>query len=174
MRTCPRNAKEHPEKSGEPTLLEEFEDSLPDFKNLDKEQHLEFVKAIRLLCRYFDISEGRLRRDHFFKLRSTVARLNELYEEYLAKEATIASAILMVKLHIESHYLDDQDAKLVHNLTSLHVYPPIPDCVPDGSDGGTATRSASDRIHESIRRLVDRVLGLVDQARVDPGKVFMR
>jgi hypothetical protein len=170
----PRNAKEHPEKSGEPTLLEEFENSLPDFKNLDQEQHLEFVKAIRLLCRYFDISEGQLRREHFFKLRSTIARLNQLYEEYLAKEATFVSAILMVKLHIESHYLDDQDAKLVHNLTSLHVYPPIPGCVPDGSDGGTATSSTSDRIRESIRRLVDRVLGLVDQARVDSGKVFTR
>jgi hypothetical protein len=170
----PRHAKEHSEKSGGPTLLEEFENSLPDFKNLDQEQHLEFVKAIRLLCRNFDISEGRLRRDRFFKLRSTIARLNELYEEYLVKDTTIASAISMVKLHIESHYLDDQDANLVHNLTSLHVYPPIPACVPDGSDGGTVTMAASDRIHESIRRLVDRVLGLVDQARVDPGKVFMR
>jgi hypothetical protein len=110
-------------------LLREFEDSLPDFKNLDEEQHLKFVKAIRLLCGYFDISEARLRRDHFFKLRSTIARLSELYDEYHKTDAILASAILIVRLHIESHYLDGQDAELVHNLTGLSMNPL--DCAPD-------------------------------------------
>jgi hypothetical protein len=77
------------------------------------------------MCEYFDISEVRLRNDHFFKLRSTIARLDELYKEYHGKDAVLASAILNVKLHIESHYRDDQDANLVHNLTSLHI-PPRP------------------------------------------------
>jgi hypothetical protein len=117
----PRSATEHPERSRGSNLLQEFENSLPDFKNLDEEQHLRFVKAIRLLCGYFEISEVRLRSDHFFKLRSTIARLSELYEEYHAKDAILASAILFVKLHIESNYLDDQDANLVHNLTGLHI-----------------------------------------------------
>jgi hypothetical protein len=120
----PRGAAQHPDKSGGPSLLQEFENSLPDFENLDEEQHLRFVKAIRLLCWYLDISEARLRRDHFFKLRSTITRLNELYDEYHSEDGILASAILFVKLHIESHYLDSQDANLVHNLTGLHVHPP--------------------------------------------------
>jgi hypothetical protein len=120
----PRSAAKHPEKSRGFTLLQEFENSLPDFKNLDEEQHLRFVKAIRLICRYFDISDARLRRDPFLKLRSTIARLNGLYDEYHAQDAILASAILFIKLHIESHYLDSQDANLVHNLTGLHIYPP--------------------------------------------------
>jgi hypothetical protein len=37
--------------------------------------------------------------------------------------AALASAILIVKLHIESHYLDGQVANLDHNLTGLHTYP---------------------------------------------------
>src|SRR6476660_8543056 len=132
----PRTATDSPEKSRAPTLLQEFENSLPDFENLDEEQHRKFVKAIRLLCRYFHISEARLRRDHFFKLRSTIARLRELYEEYQFNDTILASAILFVKLHIESHYLDGQDANLVHNLTALHVYPRIPlDCAPDEAAG---------------------------------------
>jgi hypothetical protein len=118
----PRSATEHPEKSRGANLLQEFEDSLPDFKSLDEEQHLKFVKTIRLLCGYFDISEARLRREHFFKLKSTIARLSELYEEYRGKDSVLASAIFIVKLHIESHYLDSQEANLVHNLTSLHTY----------------------------------------------------
>ena len=119
----PKSATEHPETSRGANLLREFEDSLPDFKNLDEEQHLKFVKAIRLLCGYFDISEARLRRDHFFKLSSTIARLSELYDEYHKTDAILASAILIVRLHIESHYLDGQDADLVHNLTGLSVNP---------------------------------------------------
>jgi hypothetical protein len=119
----PRSATEHPDKSRRPNLLQEFDESLPDFKNLDEDQHIKFVKAIRLICGYFDISESRLRRDHLLKLRSEVARLNELYDEYHAKDAILASAILTVKLHIESRYLEGQDANLVHNLTGLHIYP---------------------------------------------------
>jgi hypothetical protein len=128
----PGSATEPSEKSRGPTLLQEFENSLPDFKNLDEEQHLKFVKALSQLCRYFDISEARLRKDHFFKLRSTIARLSVFYSEYLDKDAIIASAILIAKLHIESYYLDGQDANQVHTLTGLHIYRPIRlDCAPD-------------------------------------------
>ena len=130
----PTSATGNPAKSRGSNLLQEFENSLPDFQNLDERQHLEFVKAIRLLCRYFGISEARLRRDHFFKFGSTIADLKELHEEYFAKNAVLASAILIVKLHIESHYLDGEDANLVRNLTGLHIYPRIPlDCAPDQS-----------------------------------------
>jgi hypothetical protein len=118
----PKSAIEHPKEARGSNLLEEFDNSLPDFKNLDDEQHLKFVKAIRLLCEYLDISEARLQRDHFLRLRSTIARLSELHDEYQAKDAILASAILIVKLHIESHYLDSQDANLVHKLTGLHAY----------------------------------------------------
>jgi hypothetical protein len=119
----PKSTAEHPEKSIATNLLQQFEDSLPDFKSLDEEHHLKFVKAIRMLCEYFNVSEIRLRRDHFLKLKSTIARLSELYDEYHNKDAILASAILTVKLHIESNYLDSQDAKLVYNLTGLHTYP---------------------------------------------------
>ena len=129
----PRSTAEHPEKSREPNLLQEFENSLPDFKNLDEEQHRKFVRAIRC-CAVLDISEARLRNDHFFKFKSTIARLSELYEEYHDKDAILASAILFVKLHIESNYLYVQDANLVHNLTALHIYPRVPlDCAPGSS-----------------------------------------
>jgi hypothetical protein len=52
-----------------------------------------------------------------------MARLSELYDEYHDKDAIIGSAILILKLHIESHYLDGQDANLVYNLTGLSMNP---------------------------------------------------
>lgn len=128
----PRSATEHPQKSERPNLLQEFDNSLPDFKNLDEEHHLKFVKAIRMLCAYFNVSEARLRRDHSFELRPTLIHLGQLYDEYHDKDSILASAILIVKLHIESHYLDGQDANLVHNLTGLHTYPLIASTVRSG------------------------------------------
>jgi hypothetical protein len=121
----PRSAPKHPEKSRGPDLLQAFDKSLPDFKNLDEEHHLKFVKAIRMLCAYFNVSEARLQRDHSTSLRPTLIRLGQLYDEYHGKDAILASAISIVKLHIESHYLDGQDANQVHNLTGLHTYPLI-------------------------------------------------
>jgi hypothetical protein len=121
----PRSATNHPEKPRGSNLLREFDNSLPDFKNLDEEQHLKFVKAIRMICAYYNISEARLQRDDYISLEPAIVRLSQLYNEYHDKDAILASAILIVKLHIESHYLDDQDANLVHNLTGLHTYPLI-------------------------------------------------
>jgi hypothetical protein len=124
-KNMPRSATQLSEKSRGPTFLQEFENSLPEFKNLEKEQHVNFATSVRQLCRYFDISEARLRGNHFFNLRSMIARLSVLYREYLAKDTMLASAILIVQLRIKSYYLDDQDENLVHNLTGLHIYRPI-------------------------------------------------
>jgi hypothetical protein len=105
----PRSATEHPEKFQGPNLLQEFENSLPDFKNLDEEQHRKFVRAIRLLCRYFHISETRLRRDHLFKLRSPasvsftksiMAKTQSLHQRYCLLSCTSSRTILMVKTRI--------------------------------------------------------------------------
>ena len=54
-----------------------------------------------------------------------INNLRQLYNQYVDNNAVIASAIFIVMTHIESFYLDDQDAKLVHNLTGLHIHRPI-------------------------------------------------
>jgi hypothetical protein len=66
----PRSATKHPEKSRGPNLLQEFDNSLPDFKNLDEEQHLKFVKAIRMICAYYNVSKARLQRDDSFSAQA--------------------------------------------------------------------------------------------------------
>jgi hypothetical protein len=107
------------------SLLEAFENCLPKFNSLDEQQHLQFVKAVHLLSDYFKISESRLEGETLSQVQPTIHRLRQLYDQYLDKNNIIASAIFIAMTHIESYYLDDQDAKLVHNLTSLHIYSPI-------------------------------------------------
>ena len=107
------------------SLLEVFENCLPDFNSLDEEQHLQFVKAMHLLSDYFKISENRPECEILSQIQPMIDSMRQLYNQYRDKDAIIASAILVAITHIQSYYLDDQDAKLVHNLTGLHIYSPI-------------------------------------------------
>jgi hypothetical protein len=107
------------------SLLERYENCLPDFDSLDEEQHLKFVKAIRLISDQFKISEIRFESETLAEVQPIVDRLSELHNLYLPKNAIIASAIFIALAHIESYYSDDPDAKLVHNLTGLHIHSPI-------------------------------------------------
>ncbi len=106
-------------------LLEAFEECLPNFNNLDEEQYLQFVKAVNLLFHYFKITQSRLEREQISEVQSMIGRLRQLYNQYLESNIVIASAIFVVMTHVESYYLDDQDATLVHHLTGLHIYCPI-------------------------------------------------
>jgi len=114
--------QEQPIKLSRPGLLKQFEGTLPDFRDLDAEGYLKFVRAIQLLATKYAISHEDLDGHGIEHYRPQIDRMNELYGEYFNKDRIIASAILTVKMHIESYYSDDRDAKLVHTLTGLHIY----------------------------------------------------
>lgn len=106
-------------------LLEMYEKCLPNFDSLDEEQHLKFVKAIRLISEKFKISEIRFEGETLAQAQPMIDRLRQLYYQYLVTNTIISSAIFIAMAHIESYYIDDPDAKLVHNLTGLHIHSPI-------------------------------------------------
>jgi len=106
-------------------LLESYENCLPNFDSLDEEQHLKFVKAIRMISDQFKISEMRFEDQILAQVQPIIDRLTQLYNQYLLKNSIVASAIFISLAHIESYYIHDPDAKLVHNLTGLHIYSPI-------------------------------------------------
>jgi hypothetical protein len=102
-----------------------YEKCLPNFDSLDEDQHLKFVKAIRLISDQFKISEIRFEEESFAEIQPMIDRLRQLYNQYLLKSTIVASAIFIALVHLESYYIDDADAKLVHNLTGLHIHSPI-------------------------------------------------
>lgn len=106
-------------------LLEAFEECLPNFNNLDEKQHLQFIKAIDLLSNYLKMKQNRPESRQLPKDQAVIDGLRQLYSHYRDSNVVIASAIFVVMTHFESYYLDDQDAKLVHHLTGLHIYRPI-------------------------------------------------
>ncbi len=129
-------------------LLEEFENSLPDFNALDEQQHLQFVQAIQLISGHFKVSDDGPGYESSPGASDTLHRLQKLRDYYSDKSAIIASAIRVVMMHIESHDLDDQDGKLVHSLTGLHIGFPVrwlkrfPDAMADAR-GKTSTAESA-------------------------------
>ncbi len=106
-------------------LLEAFEECLPNINSFNEKQHLQFVKAIDRLCHYLKLKQSQSEGQKFLETQSMINNLRQLYRQYRDNNIVIASAILIVMTHIESHDLDDQDARLVHNLTGLHIHRPI-------------------------------------------------
>jgi hypothetical protein len=107
------------------SLLETYENCLPNFDSLDEEQHLKFVKAIRLISDQFKISELQFEHETLARVQPMIDRLGQLYTQYLIKNAIVASAIFIAMAHLESYFIDHPDAKLVHNLTGLHIHSPL-------------------------------------------------
>jgi hypothetical protein len=103
-------------------LLEQFERHLPPFGDLDSRSYLKFLKAIHLLTTCYEVSHQELEKRGLERYLPILERLNVLLSEYMDRDRILASAIMVVKIHIESYYAEDQDARLVHNLTSLHIY----------------------------------------------------
>ena len=102
-------------------LFEEFERALPNFSALSERRELEFTRAIKLLLDRFQISEPLPEGTACRQIQNTLAELQRAYHVDTELNAIIASAIFVVMAHIESSYLDDEDGKLVHKLTSLHI-----------------------------------------------------
>jgi hypothetical protein len=121
----PEGVQEFPAKPRGTRLLEAFEDCLPNINSLDEKRHLQFVKAIDLRCHYLKLKKSWPENRQSPDSRPMINNLRQLYNQYADNNAVIASAIFIVMTHIESFYLDDQDARLVHNLTGLHIHRPI-------------------------------------------------
>jgi hypothetical protein len=77
---------------------------------LGEEQHLKFVKAIRMISDQFKISEIRFEFETLDQVQPMIDRLRQLYNQYLPRNTIVGSAIFIALAHIESYFLDDSDA----------------------------------------------------------------
>jgi hypothetical protein len=113
-------------KSRGTVLLEEFERFVPRIDGFDDGELFEFITAVHLVVHYFQLTKRKFERTQLSQSASLIACLEDLHAEYVRKNESIAFAIFIALAHFESHYLDEPDAKLVHDLTALHIYRPFP------------------------------------------------
>ena len=101
-------------------LLDELANILSNLYNFDKENDLDFAYTIVLLHRYWDDLKERI--DNNSELQSEFIRiLHKMAIVYGDLNMPVACGARVVACEIESSYLSDEEARLVHCITGIHI-----------------------------------------------------
>jgi hypothetical protein len=102
-------------------LLDELVIVLPNLYSFDSGGDLDFASTIILLLKYWndikasDDKGNRECRSEFIRILNRMAILHD------KTNIPVACGVRVVVCHVESSYLSDEEARLVHCITSIHV-----------------------------------------------------
>jgi hypothetical protein len=102
-------------------LLDELASVLSKLYSFNSEGDLDFVSTIILLRRYWDEVRGHLDkgktecRSEFIRILKKMAILHG------KTNIPVACAARVIACHVESSYLNDEEARLVQCITSIHI-----------------------------------------------------
>jgi hypothetical protein len=101
-------------------LLDELAKILPNLYSFNKENDLDFASTIVLLRRYWDDLKERI--DNNSELRREFIRiLHRMAIVYRELNMPVACGARVVACEVESSYLRDEEARLVHCITGIHI-----------------------------------------------------
>jgi hypothetical protein len=102
-------------------LLDELASVLSNLYSFNSEGDLDFVSTIILLRRYWDDVRGHVDNGNT-KCRNEFMRiLNKMVILYGKRNIPVACAVRVIACHVESSYLNDEEARLVHCITDIHI-----------------------------------------------------
>jgi hypothetical protein len=101
-------------------LLDELANILPNLYGFNEENDLDFASTIVLLRRYWDNIKERI--DKNSELRSEFIQiLRKMAMLYGGVNMPVACGARVVACEVESSYLNDEEARLVHCITGIHI-----------------------------------------------------
>ena len=100
-------------------LLDELASVLPNLYSFNSEGDLDFVSTIILLCRYWDGVSGRVDKGNT-ECRSEFIRILKKMA-ILHGKTNIPVACAARVIAVETSYLNDEEARLVQCITSIHI-----------------------------------------------------
>ena len=102
-------------------LLDELAEVLPSLYGFDQDDDLDFAAMIALLQKYWDELKQNNARGGT-KLRNEFLRVvNRMVVSYRETSMPAACGALIIACHNESSYLNDEEARLVHSITGIHL-----------------------------------------------------
>jgi hypothetical protein len=102
-------------------LLDELATVLPNLYGFSKESDLDFASTITLLHNYWSKLITRIDKDDTKSRSEFIRILNRMVTLYRETNLPVAYGVLVILWHIESSYLNDEEARLVHCITSIHI-----------------------------------------------------
>jgi hypothetical protein len=102
-------------------LLDELTTVLPNLYSFNQESDLDFLSTITLLHNYWSKLTTRIDKDDEKSRSEYIRILNRMVTLYRETNLPVAYGVLVVLWHIESSYLNDEESRLVHCITSIHI-----------------------------------------------------
>ena len=102
-------------------LLDELASVLSNLYSFDSEGDLDFASTIILLLKYWNDIKAHVNNGNT-ECRSELIRiLNRMAILHGETNIPVACGVRVVVCHIESSYLNDEEARVVHCITAIHI-----------------------------------------------------
>jgi hypothetical protein len=102
-------------------LLDELASVLSNLYSFNSEGDLDFVSTIILLRRYWDDVRGHVDNGNTECRNEFIRILNKMAILHGKTNIPVACAVRVIACHVESSYLNDEEARLVHCITDIHI-----------------------------------------------------
>src|SRR5271155_4613443 len=102
-------------------LLDELAGVLPNMYSFNNESDLDFASTVILLYRYWNDLKARVEKGNTECRSAFIRILNKIATLHGKTNIPVACGVQIVICHVESSYLNDEEARLVHCITGIHI-----------------------------------------------------
>ena len=102
-------------------LLDELTGVLPNLYSFNSESDLDFASTVILLNKYWNELKVRVEKGNTECRSEFIRILNRMVTLHGKTNIPVACGVQVVVCHVESSYLNDEEAQLVHCLTGIHI-----------------------------------------------------
>jgi len=102
-------------------LLDELASVLSNLYSFNSEGDLDFASTIILLRKYWDEVRGHVDKGKTECRSEFIRILNRMVTLHSKANIPVACGVQVVVCHVESSYLNDEEARLVHCITGIHI-----------------------------------------------------
>ena len=102
-------------------LLDELTGVLPNLYSFNSESDLDFASTVILLNKYWNELKARVEKGNTECRSEFIRILNRMVTLHGKTNIPVACGVQVVVCHVESSYLNDEEARLVHSLTGIHI-----------------------------------------------------
>jgi hypothetical protein len=102
-------------------LLDELASVLSNLYSFNSEGDLDFMSTIILLCRYWDDVSGHVDKGNTGCRSEFIRILKKMAILHCKTNIPVACAARVIACHVESSYLNDEEARLVQCITGIHI-----------------------------------------------------
>ena len=102
-------------------LLDELTGVLPNLYSFNSESDLDFASTVILLNKYWTDLKARVEKGNAECRSEFIRILNRMVTLHGKTNIPVACGVQVVVCHVESSDLNDEEARLVHCITGIHI-----------------------------------------------------